>query len=139
MVDRHQVDHLAEGIANFMAAIVEAEHADLAFELARLGDPGQRQDRLAQLDPKLAGAGADRVGGDFLDAVDDAEAERAARAVEPAEQQDRDLVATGAATGASTPRPPRSCASSRTPPTSARPAGSNSRIGLPSSASVVPA
>ena len=74
MVDRHQVDHLGKGIADLVRAIVEAEQAHLAFELAVRRGAGKRQDRFPQLDAEPPRAGSDGVGGDFLNAVDDAKA-----------------------------------------------------------------
>ena len=77
-----------EGIADLVAAVVEAEQADLVVaELVR-GSP-----RRAAGSPRRPGRGAGprprltALAGDFLDAVDDRQAKRAAAAVEAAEQQ----------------------------------------------------
>src|SRR4029453_7840087 len=94
-VDRHQVYNLAECIAKLMAAVVEPEHADLALKLLWIFDARQWQDGPPKLDPQLPGSGADRIGFDFLDAVDDAEPKRTAGTVEPAEQKHRHLIGTG--------------------------------------------
>ena len=89
IVHRHQVDDFAEGIADLVRAIVQAEHADLVVALGQFLGAGERQDGIAKLDAKLAGGLADRLAFDFLDAVDDGQAQRPAIAVEAAEQQTR--------------------------------------------------
>ncbi len=78
--EQRQVDDLAESIADFVDAIAQPEQPHLLRRQVAI-DAGKGEDAFSQLDPELASTGPDRGLGDFLDAVDDCQAQRTTRAI----------------------------------------------------------
>ena len=118
VIEDRQVDHLAEAVADFVAAVVEAEQADLVGRQFGIADAGERQDRFAELDAKLAGARLDRARPGLPRC-----GRRSRGAARGARRRGRGtgspgwLAGVAATVGPSAMRAVRSCASSLTPPT----------------------
>ena len=83
---RTDVDHLGKAIGNFGVAVGQAQDAQF-LGVGRSGATDERQDPLAEGEPELAGAEANGLDRDILDPLDQADRDRAAGAVERAEQQ----------------------------------------------------
>ena len=135
-----KVDHLGEGVTDLVYAIIQSEQTDFAVTQMVGVRAHERKDGITKLHTKLAGSLAHRAYHDFFNAIDHREPQRTPSAVDAAEEKNwRGLR--------SQVRRRRFCNSGGAllrfeldpADTSASPAGSNSRIGLPSSARVVPA
>ena len=89
MLDRREINDFGERIAHLVGAIVETKQSDLAVADLSGACAGERQDRLADLNPELTRGLIDCGSRHFLYSVDHGEAQRPPSAVEPAEQQYR--------------------------------------------------